>query len=147
MVIGLLLVGLGYNLRALTTQTSHQKMLIDNTQLKEKLRMLGNCYRGDVKAIAIPECSTVGSGEEYKAQLLLAIIPTDLTPEQATLNGRSVPVDAQGNGQIAFRAPTRLPRSPRPLKARWVGALQCTVNGRDTTFSVVVPYTVAGTRR
>lgn len=52
-------------------------------------------------------------------------------------NGRPVPVDENGLGQVRFQAPWK------PGPATWTGSITFVQNGRDTTFKVLVPYRVA----
>jgi hypothetical protein len=90
--------------------------------------------------LATAERTMVDPGDTYHARLLVAIHgPSDLRMDMAC-NGRSVPIDSHGMGQVHFRAPLR------PGPATWTGTIRLSnygYYGRDSTFKVTVPYRVA----
>lgn len=87
--------------------------------------------------LATAERDIVSPGDNYRARLLVAAHgPSDLRMHM-TCNGRPVPIDSNGIGQVRFRTPAR------PGPATWAGTIRLNQNGRDTTFWVTVPYRVA----
>jgi hypothetical protein len=89
-------------------------------------------------AIATAQSNVAAPGDTYRAQLgLVGYISANEVKMQMACNGRPVPADSVGVGQVRFRAPTR------PSPATWTGTIRLNQNGRDTTFRVTVPYRVA----
>jgi hypothetical protein len=88
--------------------------------------------------VATAQANVVAPGDTYRAQLgLVSCFSANEVKMQMTCNGRPVPTDSAGVGQVRFRAPTR------PGPATWTGTIRLSQNGRDTTFRVTVPYRVA----
>ncbi|HET9506039.1 MAG TPA: hypothetical protein VFO93_21020, partial [Hymenobacter sp.] len=89
-------------------------------------------------AFATAQANVVAPGDTYRAQLgLIGYLSAKEVKMQMACNGRPVPADSAGVGQVRFRAPTR------PGPATWTGTIRLNHNGRDTTFRVTVPYRVA----
>jgi gliding motility-associated protein GldM len=95
-----------------------------------------------VGAFASAESNTVAAGTKYKAELFLTASATGLRPTM-TLNGSPLAVDpATGKGKVEFTARPGAFDAAGNAKAQWTGTIRFKQNGRDTTFKVVVPYTV-----
>jgi hypothetical protein len=87
-------------------------------------------------ALAIAQRNVVAPGDTYRARLLLATHLPAAVYQVMSCNGQPVPVDSLGIGQVRFRAPLRIGF------ANWTGTISLNQNGRDTTFTVRVPYRV-----
>lgn len=87
-------------------------------------------------AVATAESAVVAPGDTYRAHLFLlkSLVPQSL---HMYCNGQAVPVGTDGTGYVRFRA------SVHPGPATWTGTIRLHQNGRDTTFTVRVPYRVA----
>jgi hypothetical protein len=88
--------------------------------------------------VTTAESNVVAPSDTYRAHLgLVGYFSANQLRMQMACNGRPVPADSAGVGQVRFRAPTR------PGPATWTGTIRLNSNGRDTTFRVTVPYRVA----
>lgn len=87
-------------------------------------------------AVASSESNSVAPGHTYRARLYLVknLISSHIS---MSCNGRPVPVGADGVGRVRFTAP----RKPGP--AEWLASVRLNMNGRDSTFRLLVPYRVA----
>ena len=94
-----------------------------------------------IGAFASAESNTVAAGTKYKADLFLTASATSISPRM-TLNGGSLPVDKDGKGKVEFTARPGAFDASGSAKASWTGTIRFNQNGRDTTFTVKVPYTV-----
>ena len=95
-----------------------------------------------VGAFASAESNTVAAGTKYKAELFLTASATGLRPSM-TLNGSPLSVDAStGKGKVEFTARPGSFDAAGNAKASWKGTIRFKQNGRDTTFNVMVPYTI-----
>ena len=93
-------------------------------------------------AFASAESNTVAAGTKYKAELFLTAAASGLKQMMSSSVG-AVPVDPKTNhGKIEFTARPGNFDAAGNAKASWSGAIRINNNGRDTTFRVVVPYTV-----
>jgi hypothetical protein len=89
-------------------------------------------------AVATATSNMVAPGDTYRAQLgLVGYFSANEVKMQMACNGRAVPANSAGIGQVRFRAPAR------PGPATWTGTIRLNQYGRDTTFRVTVPYRVA----
>jgi hypothetical protein len=88
-------------------------------------------------ALATAESNVVAPGSTYRAQLLVAAHFASNQRMRMTCDGRPIPVDSTGIGQVRFQAPLR------PGPAAWTGTIRVSIAGRDTAFAVRVPYRVA----
>ncbi|MDO7851850.1 hypothetical protein [Hymenobacter convexus] len=93
-----------------------------------------------VGASAYAESNTVAVGDKYKAELFLTSVYR-LPVLGMTMNGRPVAVGPDKRGRVEFTVPP--PAGPAlDGKAYWTGRIRALVKGRDSTFTVKVPYTV-----
>lgn len=88
-------------------------------------------------ALVAADQSTVAPGDTYRAHLLITSYLFSQPRMSMARDGHPVPIDANGIGQVRFRAPLR------PGPASWTGTIRVGTTGRDTTFVVRVPYRVA----
>ena len=86
-------------------------------------------------AAATATSATVAPGSTYQARLIL-VKSLLIKSMRAYCNGRPVPMGPNGIGTVRFR----VPRQAGP--ASWVGTVRFKQNGRDTAFTVRVPYRV-----
>jgi len=95
-----------------------------------------------VGAFASAESNTVAAGTKYKAELFLTASATGLRPTM-TLNGSPLSVDpSTGKGKVEFTARPGSFDAAGNAKAQWTGTIRFKQNGRDTLFTVKVPYTI-----
>ena len=95
-----------------------------------------------IGAFASAESNTVAAGTKYKAELFLTAFATGLRPTM-TLNGSPLSVDqSTGHGKVEFTARPGSFDKDGNAKASWNGTVRVNTNGRDTTFKVLVPYTI-----
>lgn len=94
-----------------------------------------------IGAFASAESNTVAAGTKYKAELFLTASASSLSPRM-TLNGSPLTVDKDGHGKIEFTARPGNFDASGSAKASWSGTIRFNQNGRDTTFTVKVPYTI-----
>ncbi|MDO7851055.1 type IX secretion system motor protein PorM/GldM [Hymenobacter convexus] len=95
-----------------------------------------------IGAFASAESNTVAAGTKYKAELFLTASASTIHPSM-TLNGSSLAVDpANGHGKVEFTARPGAFDASGNAKASWTGTIRFNQNGRDTTFTVKVPYTI-----
>ena len=95
-----------------------------------------------IGAFASAESNTVAAGTKYKAELFLTASATGLRPSM-TLNGSPLSVDqASQHGKVEFTARPGSFDKDGNAKASWTGTVRVNTNGRDTTFKVLVPYTI-----
>jgi gliding motility-associated protein GldM len=95
-----------------------------------------------IGAFASAESNTVAAGTKYKAELFLTASATGLRPTM-TLNGSPLSVDqATQHGKVEFTARPGAFDKDGNAKASWTGTVRVNTNGRDTTFKVLVPYTI-----
>ena len=96
-----------------------------------------------IGAFASAESNTVAAGTKYKAELFLTASATGLRPSM-TLNGSPLTVDqATQHGKVEFTARPGSFDKDGNAKASWTGTVRVNTNGRDTTFKVLVPYTIS----
>ncbi len=96
-----------------------------------------------IGAFASAESNTVAAGTKYKAELFLTAAATGLK-QTMTLNGSPLPVDPKTNhGKVEFTVRPGNFDKEGNAKATWNGTIRINQNGRDTTFKVVVPYTIS----
>ena len=94
-----------------------------------------------IGAFASAESNTVAAGTKYKAELFLTAFASSIRPSM-TLNGSPLPVDPTGHGKVEFTARPGGFDASGNAKASWTGTIRFNQAGRDTTFTVKVPYTV-----
>jgi gliding motility-associated protein GldM len=94
-----------------------------------------------IGAFASAESNTVAAGTKYKAELFLTAAASSIHPSM-TLNGGSLPVGPDGHGKVEFTARPGNFDASGNAKASWTGTIRFNQNGRDTTFKVMVPYTI-----
>jgi gliding motility-associated protein GldM len=93
-------------------------------------------------AFASAESNTVAAGTKYKAELFLTAAASGLK-QTMTYNGRPLSVDAATNhGKVEFTAQPGGFDKDGNAKSSWTGTVRINQNGRDTTFTVKVPYTI-----
>ncbi|MGI4870757.1 MAG: gliding motility protein GldM [Janthinobacterium lividum] len=94
-------------------------------------------------AFASAESQTVAAGTKYKAELFMTAAATGLRQIMSSSVG-AVPVDPKTNhGKVEFVARPGAFDKDGNAKATWTGSIKINTGGRDTTFKVVVPYTVS----
>ena len=138
------LVALGYGIAALVYSKTLSELSANNQELKTKLRYLENKYCfgfQELKAVAIPTSSVVHEGDVYQADLFLAAVPKDFIPKKILAQGRPVPVTDDGHGKVKFVA-SKPEVGNATMRKEWTGSIVFNHNGRDTSVTVVVPYTV-----
>ncbi|OGX89054.1 gliding motility protein GldM [Hymenobacter lapidarius] len=94
-----------------------------------------------IGAFASAESNTVAAGTKYKAELFLTASATSISPRM-TLNGSPLSVGPDGKGKVEFTARPGNFDAAGSAKNSWTGTIRFNQNGRDTTFTVKVPYTV-----
>lgn len=95
-----------------------------------------------IGAFASAESNTVAAGTKYKAELFLTASASSIRPSM-TLNGSALAVDpSNGHGKVEFTARPGGFDASGNAKASWTGTIRFNQNGRDTTFTVKVPYTI-----
>lgn len=94
-----------------------------------------------IGAFASAESNTVAAGTKYKAELFLTAGASSIHPAM-TLNGSSMPVGPDGHGKVEFTARPGGFDASGNAKSSWTGTIRFNQNGRDTTFTVKVPYTI-----
>jgi gliding motility-associated protein GldM len=94
-----------------------------------------------IMAFASAESNTVAAGTKYKAELFLTASATGLNPKM-TLNGGTLAVSPDGKGKVEFTARPGAFDKDGNAKASWTGTIRFNQGGRDTTFTVKVPYTI-----
>jgi gliding motility-associated protein GldM len=98
-----------------------------------------------IAAFASAESNTVAAGTKYKAELFLTASATGLNPRM-TLNGGNLAVqkapDGRDFGKVEFTARPGAFDKDGNAKASWSGTIRFNQGGRDTTFTVKVPYTI-----
>ena len=94
-----------------------------------------------IGAFASAESNTVAAGTKYKAELFLTASASSIRPSM-TLNGSALAVDPNGHGKVEFTARPGGFDASGNAKASWEGRIRFNQNGRDTTFTVKVPYTI-----
>ena len=94
-----------------------------------------------IGAFASAESNTVAAGTKYKAELFLTASASSISPRM-TLNGSSLSVGPDGKGKVEFTARPGGFDASGNAKSSWTGTIKFNQNGRDTTFTVKVPYTI-----
>jgi gliding motility-associated protein GldM len=94
-----------------------------------------------ISAFASAESNTVAAGTKYKAELFLTASASGLNPKM-TLNGGPLSVSPDGKGKVEFTARPGAFDKDGNAKASWTGTIRFNQGGRDTTFTVKVPYTI-----
>ena len=95
----------------------------------------------NVFAVATAKSGIVAAGLDYEAELFLAASSSAANPTM-TRNGASVPVEG-GKGKVKFRAQAGSYDAEGNSKQKWTGAISIKNKGRDTTFTIEVPFVVA----
>ena len=95
-----------------------------------------------IGAFASAESNTVAAGTKYKAELFLTASASSISPRM-TLNGSPLSVSPEGKGKVEFTARPGSFDASGNAKASWTGTIRFNQNGRDTTFTVKVPYTIS----
>ncbi|WP_046243990.1 type IX secretion system motor protein PorM/GldM [Hymenobacter terrenus] len=94
-----------------------------------------------IGAFASAESNTVAAGTKYKAELFLTASASSLSPRM-TLNGSPISVGPDGHGKIEFTARPGNFDKDGNAKGSWTGTIRFNQNGRDTTFTKKVEYTI-----
>jgi len=94
-----------------------------------------------IGAFASAESNTVAAGTKYKAELFLTASASSISPRM-TLNGSALSVGPDGHGKVEFTARPGGFDASGNAKSSWSGTIRFNQNGRDTTFTVKVPYTI-----
>ena len=94
-----------------------------------------------IGAFASAESNTVAAGTKYKAELFLTASASSISPRM-TLNGSALSVGPDGHGKVEFTARPGSFDASGNAKSSWSGTIRFNQNGRDTTFTVKVPYTI-----
>jgi len=92
-------------------------------------------------AFASAESNTVAAGTKYKADLFLTAAATGLK-QSMTYNGSPLKVGPDGHGKVEFTARPGNFDASGNAKASWTGKITINQNGRDTTFTQKVDYTI-----
>lgn len=93
-----------------------------------------------VGVFATAESNTVSAGETYKAEMFLTVSNTKAA-SQMSVNGKPIAIGPDGHGRVEFQVPSAAGKA-QAAKAYWTGTIRTFVNGRDSTFKVLVPYTI-----
>ncbi|MCA8832263.1 type IX secretion system motor protein PorM/GldM [Hymenobacter pini] len=94
-----------------------------------------------IGAFASAESNTVAAGTKYKAELFLTASASGLNPTM-TLNGSPLRVNPDGHGLVEFTARPGNFDQAGNAKGSWTGTIRFKQNGRDTTFTKKVEYTI-----
>ncbi len=93
-------------------------------------------------AFASAESNTVAAGTKYRAELFLTAAASGLK-QIMTYNGKPLPVDPKTNhGVVEFTAQPGNFDKDGNAKSSWTGKISIKQNGRDTTFTQKVEYTI-----
>ncbi|RZJ89972.1 MAG: gliding motility protein GldM, partial [Hymenobacter sp.] len=92
-------------------------------------------------AFASAESNTVAAGTKYKADLFLTAGATGLK-QNMTYNGSPLKIGPDGHGKVEFVARPGSFDAAGNAKASWTGKITINQNGRDTTFTQKVDYTI-----
>ncbi|GAB3310139.1 hypothetical protein GCM10027348_42700 [Hymenobacter tenuis] len=103
-------------------------------------RLTPRRFRSALHPMVSAQTSSVAPGDTYRAQVYLMQVryaPGGLT---MTVNGKTVPVGADGIGKVVLPVPPLGAASRQ--QAFWEGSITVRVSPRDSTFRLRVPYTV-----
>ncbi|MFN8416658.1 MAG: gliding motility protein GldM [Cytophagaceae bacterium] len=94
-----------------------------------------------VFAVATAKSGVVAAGTDYEAELFLAASASTVTPKM-TFNGKEIAVK-NGRGQVKFKASASNYDKDGNSDQKWKGAITINNKGKDTTFTLDVPFVVA----
>lgn len=129
---------------AVLSQKETEVLKYEADALSEQAKKVGaeTIVFDKIGAFASAESNTVAAGTKYKAELFLTASASGLNPKM-TLNGGALAVDPKnGHGKVEFTARPGAFDKDGNAKANWTGTIRINQNGRDTTFKVLVPYTI-----
>ena len=128
---------------AVLSQKETEVLKYEADALSEQAKKVGaqTIVFDKIGAFASAESNTVAAGTKYKAELFLTAGASSLHPSM-TLNGGSLSVGPDGHGKVEFVASKGNFDASGNAKASWTGKIRFNQNGRDTTFQVLVPYTI-----
>ena len=93
-------------------------------------------------ANAVAEIRTVLPGSRYRAKLFLTHVYKRDIIRAMTVNGATVPMDAQNRGVVSFVVPTTALGGADSVTAFWDGSITTMTGGGDRTYTIRVPYTI-----
>ena len=131
---------------AALAQIESKILIFEAEALKLQADRIGcnmNIVVDKVSAFARAESNTVTPGSIYKAELFL-IENLKPKPVKMFMNGRQIPVSELGAGKIEFVVDSVGSVKGNEVKRNWLGEIQTTHDGRDTTYKVLVQYKVIG---
>lgn len=88
------------------------------------------------------DANTVMAGTKYKAQLFLAATSSTIKPVM-TANGKTLPVDSDGMGNLEFLASSDSYGPDGYAIKKWSGQVTFRNKGKDTSFTISGSYKVA----
>ena len=94
-----------------------------------------------VFAVATAKSGVVAAGTDYEAELFLAASSSAVNPTM-TRNGAPLAVE-NGRGKVKFKASATSYDGEGNSKQNWKGSIKINNKGKDTIFSIDVPYVVA----
>lgn len=128
---------------AVLSQKETEVLKYEADALSEQAKKVGaeTIVFDKIGAFASAESNTVAAGTKYKAELFLTASATGLNPKM-TLNNAPLQVNPDGHGKVEFTARPGAFDKDGNAKASWTGTIRFNRGGRDTTYTVKVPYTI-----
>jgi gliding motility-associated protein GldM len=130
---------------ALISQYQNEVLNIESESLTEVANTIGTFFfKADVTKAKIAALSNVvAAGTKFEADMFIASSSTSALPTM-TIDGRSVPVDAEGFGKIEFTATPATKYDDRGLSERVIkGEIVTNVGGEDKVLPIEYKYFVA----
>lgn len=130
---------------ALISQYQNEVLNIESESLTELSNTIGTFFfKADVtKAKIAASSNVVAAGTKFEADMFIASSSSTALPTM-TIDGRPVPVDAEGFGKIEFTATPASSYNDRGLAERVIkGEIVANVGGEDQVLPVEYTYFVA----
>jgi gliding motility-associated protein GldM len=130
---------------ALISQYQNEILNIESESLTAIGNTIGSFYfRADVtKAKISAQSNVVAAGTKFEAEMFIASSSSSALPTMS-IDGRSVPVDAEGFGKIEFTATPATQYDDRGLSKRVLkGQIVTNVGGEDVVLPIDYDYYVA----
>jgi len=130
---------------ALISQFQNEVLNIESESLTLVQNSIGSfLFKADVTEAKIAALSNiVAAGTKFEADMFIASSSTSSAPTM-TIDGRAVPVDAEGFGKIEFTVPPAGQYDERGLAKRTIsGEIITNVGGEDKVLPVAYDYFVA----
>ncbi|MBC6699497.1 hypothetical protein [Hymenobacter sp. BT190] len=130
---------------AVLAQQEAEVLRLGGTILENQAQRIGCGYQiitDRIGVFASSQSNVVRAGETYRAVLMLVQHTTDARNMRMTANGRSIAVDLDGVGRVAFPAPPALRLGMDTMRTSWDGSVTFRLVDQDTTFHIRIPYTI-----